>query len=772
MVYYSILLKYCGCMVAASNALYGLLFFAASLFADYKYARSLNKNEGPYNRLSVFWLWIFGASTVWAFVAASCFEDIAVRWKTGIPLFAMAVKKLLLLVRLPVSHVDGSLHYTSMIGPLEFPITADHLGVVCLLIVMGVSLVYLCESAESLANLLKRLCLLAAVLSAVAVLRMTICINLFIYLCNYVGYETQELPIGYFYNSDLIAFSYIPFLVLAKPLVDKLRIYSADPSRSQITVKGKLKLLISLMALVLVLFAFCKWEFAGVEKSGKVLIDNYHTRWSPTTYEYNKEWFGSDSGYNYNCLKRYLSLFYPVAELKERITEATLEDVSVLILYIPDKEFSEDERKAIASYVKKGGGLFVIGEHTNVFGSASHLNQIVEAFGFRYRDDILFDQKEDFFQIVTPGNNTSQFLHGVEIFRFKGPCSIQPFACNVKSIVNIGGCKAHRAIYSVNNFYPPPYDLPKMRCGTYSVAVASHFGQGRVYGFSDSTVFSNFEIFYPGKYEFILNALHWLNHKDNKYIGNVKKLALILMMCAVGFMIYVVKSPRQLFLCLTALVILTYADAFSVKFMQQRTMSFPAVINKGRLLYIVADPVDESYGLQHFYAKGEYENKYEIFSQWVLRNNMFSAFYLNSKGHKNRLYNSLVSDVNVEMAICFILKNEEDVKKIRKLQHTVFQDNDRFLFIIDDSVDADRLLHALSDMRILEESTLKDASSVDGVEKTYIFRRNDKLCILVLNGRRFSDRDMGYSEKVIANDLQRKLYDQEYKLLDTLFQNK
>ena len=41
--------------------------------------------------------------------------------------------------------------------------------------------------------------------------------------------------------------------------------------------------------------------------------------------------------------------------------------------------------------MRHGGGLLLIGEHTNVFQTGVHLNDIAARFRFRFRYDCVFD---------------------------------------------------------------------------------------------------------------------------------------------------------------------------------------------------------------------------------------------------------------------------------------------------------------------------------------------------------------------------------------------
>src|SRR6185295_6446537 len=65
---------------------------------------------------------------------------------------------------------------------------------------------------------------------------------------------------------------------------------------------------------------------------------------------------------------------------------------------------------------------------------------------------------------------------------------------------------------------PQAVDQAAMRYGAFVQLWSTRRGGGRVLGFTDSTIFSNFCTFEPGKAELMLGMLEWLNHTDR--IGN------------------------------------------------------------------------------------------------------------------------------------------------------------------------------------------------------------------------------------------------------------
>ena len=53
-----------------------------------------------------------------------------------------------------------------------------------------------------------------------------------------------------------------------------------------------------------------------------------------------------------------------------------------------------------------------------------------------------------------------------------------------------------------------------MRYGAFVQVWAARHGQGRAIAFTDSTIFSNFCVFQPGKAEIMLGMVEWLNHAN------------------------------------------------------------------------------------------------------------------------------------------------------------------------------------------------------------------------------------------------------------------
>ncbi len=103
-----------------------------------------------------------------------------------------------------------------------------------------------------------------------------------------------------------------------------------------------------------------------------------------------------------------------------------LKKCDVLILKIPTREYTDDEVEAIVRFVKNGGGLMLIGEHTDVFGSGTYLNKVAKHFGFSYRFDCLFGVDSVFKEHYDIPLAPHPILQYMPTFDFAISCSIDP----------------------------------------------------------------------------------------------------------------------------------------------------------------------------------------------------------------------------------------------------------------------------------------------------------------------------------------------------------
>lgn len=273
---------------------------------------------------------------------------------------------------------------------------------------------------------------------------------------------------------------------------------------------------VALVALAVALFtAAIYWDPVGTRREGRVMVVERHSTWEPTTKPYDATWFGEASGYNYAAIYDYLAQYFQMSRLLEedKIDDDTLAKCDVLIIKTPTARYSPDEVKAVLRFVEQGGGLLLIGDHTNYEHMGTTMNDITRRMGFIFRDDLLFSFGDSpYDQLYKLPALPHPIVQHIPPMEFAVSCSIDPGYSRGRPVIANTGLWSMGPDYHMENFHPVPQHCPEMRYGAFVQVWATQFGRGRTVAFTDSTIFSNFCVFQPGKAEVMLGMVEWLNH--------------------------------------------------------------------------------------------------------------------------------------------------------------------------------------------------------------------------------------------------------------------
>ncbi len=526
---------------------------------------------------------------------------------------------LLRFLRLPVSYSQNMLFIRTMRELYEAQTTWAALGLLpaLLLLVGGVIVMTLYFRDAG-----KKLVLLVASMSVYAIARYVVMLLLFLYLMYFLGYEEETSKAYIFWNPVWITASFIPFLFLAKSLFRPADAPLPASFPGWPALGGRRKVSMILLCASAFLFtASAGFHEPGVQKEGRVLIDEGHSEWTVSTIPYDTKWYGAESGYNYYCMAEYIGHYFELARITDSITSQVLADCDVLILKIPTRSYAEDEIESVVEFVEGGGGLFLIGDHTNVFGSSTYLNAVAKRFGFKFRYDCLFDVERVFEQVYCrPGILPHPIIQRMPPFLFAVSCSIEPDSYLPGRVILAGGLKRLGIDYSVSNFYPQVVDRLGMWFGSFHQAVGRRYGRGRVLGFTDSTVYSNFSAFYPGKPEFLIASVDWLN-RENRF-GWVNRLllclaVLFLIVSAVLHRIGSARTPGTALLALAGVV-----SSISLAILLSGQLNLRSYRPRERIRQFTSVVFEQDhcdYDLPLTGFTREPARSYEIFFQWVLR---------------------------------------------------------------------------------------------------------------------------------------------------------
>ena len=291
---------------------------------------------------------------------------------------------------------------------------------------------------------------------------------------------------------------------------------SRRPARGKLswrTAAGPMSLVV---AGVTLLIGASFWVPIGRPQAGRIMVVERHSTWEPTIEPYGTEIYGEAGSYNYAAIYEFCGQFFEMSRLLEHepIDDQRLAECDVLIIKTPTARYEAEEIEAVVRFVRGGGGLLMIGDHTNVFNMNTYLNDIARRFGFTFRNDLLFCVSSPYEQLYRPPPLKHPALQHMPPLDFAVACSIDPGRSAGRMVIRATGLWSLPPAYQEINYHPQAEYRPDMQYGAWCQAWATYPGKGRVIGFGDSTLFSNFCTFQPGKAELFLGMVQWLNHRS------------------------------------------------------------------------------------------------------------------------------------------------------------------------------------------------------------------------------------------------------------------
>ncbi|MEM8835861.1 MAG: hypothetical protein AAGD00_08575 [Planctomycetota bacterium] len=254
------------------------------------------------------------------------------------------------------------------------------------------------------------------------------------------------------------------------------------------------------------------WVDPGTAKTGRVVVDEHFSAWEPSDEPLTTERFGVRTVYAYFNLVNGLGHHFDVARNYEPITDATLENASVLILKTPTSPYPQETIDRIEAFVRDGGGLWMIGDHTDVFGMTTHLRPVAERFGLRLDDNAVLDVQANR-QLYEPEPWAHPVARHMPRFIWMTGHSVSAPMWS-RDAIRRGWLLCDNSDHSANTGFGDFAPQLDERIGQVTQCVAMPFGNGRVAYWSDSTVFSNFGVFMPGKFEIAVGTVDYLSRSE------------------------------------------------------------------------------------------------------------------------------------------------------------------------------------------------------------------------------------------------------------------
>ncbi len=417
----------------------------------------------------------------------------------------------------PVALIGGSLFLTTFENLYPQTVTLEKLLPLPLLVFSILWSVLIILRARK--QRWERLLFFWVILSLYAVVRLAVLLLIMI----------QRVNPSYFWEPIPLTLSLLPIAFLVREPTDPLKVRKPIGIRSLQRPPGKTGLILG-MLLGVSLMVGLTFQDPGTARNGRLMINEHGSDWEWTTEPMDTVVYNEKTTYNYYCLAEYLKYYYDVRINEEKLSDEVLDGVDVLILKIPTQPYEPGEIDAVVRFVENGGGVWVIGDHTNVFGSSSYFNPLLERFGCRLHYNSTHDLKTG---KLTLWNKPPMFAHPSVVnlppYLFATSCTVSAPLSADGAIIGYG-LRVDKLDYSQKNFFPDrSRKLFDIGFGLYLQQVALTKGRGRLLIYTDSTTFSNFFMFIRGKPELALGSVEWLNRNNRAgWINGAGLLAALL----------------------------------------------------------------------------------------------------------------------------------------------------------------------------------------------------------------------------------------------------
>jgi hypothetical protein len=231
----------------------------------------------------------------------------------------------------------------------------------------------------------------------------------------------------------------------------------------------------------------------------------------------NKTMFLDETQAPSKNITRYLNLTkYSTIIESQKITKGLLDTTSIFVVTNLNISFSSEEQTLIWEFVRNGGSLLVLGDHTNVGGMQDPLNELLTPVGISFRFDAALPLDEKFkwltctqllhHPITSPLTSLDELQYGVG-------ASLNITASSFPVIIGTYALSDNGNMSNEDIAYLGDYEYNKgEQLGDLILVAGADFGDGKVLVFGDTSSFQNPAL--PFSYPFIQSTFNWLASKQ------------------------------------------------------------------------------------------------------------------------------------------------------------------------------------------------------------------------------------------------------------------
>ena len=244
-----------------------------------------------------------------------------------------------------------------------------------------------------------------------------------------------------------------------------------------------------------------------------VVFDESHGKWETVEATFGPNDFGRAVNYTYGLLFKYAEKVAGKASVFKTETDQLPSNDALFVIKMPVQPFSAAFEERLTIWIRGGGRLLVVADHTDLYGTTQILNKFLyPRFGLKINPHAVFD---DAGMPTVPTTKPFSSLigridaHGQPVAWQTGT-SLERMPLNIVNLATFGPSFSEPADYSHQNRFGSFSPRMSLRYTDHLAVAAFGVDQGAIAIMLDSTPWSNFSIFkapYRHMFRNILYAL-------------------------------------------------------------------------------------------------------------------------------------------------------------------------------------------------------------------------------------------------------------------------
>lgn len=241
--------------------------------------------------------------------------------------------------------------------------------------------------------------------------------------------------------------------------------------------------------------------------------------------------YGKRSGGMFGIMPKYLKAVGFKSRMIDSISPSSLAEADVLVMINLNKGLQRKELFTVWNFVKHGGGLLLLGDHTNLGGLMQNFNQILRVVPLRFKFDSAMPSRYtwDYLMDIRPDPITNGFKSEITRSWWVGAslsCSLptEPLVIGRYCYSDRGYKKNVKKAYLGNRRFDS-YELQN----DVVLAAWAPYGKGKIMACGDTSAFHNTT--FMTTYPFVVNVFNVLADRPEgpgRTYENALKIALVL----------------------------------------------------------------------------------------------------------------------------------------------------------------------------------------------------------------------------------------------------